>query len=409
MTLVIPISHVDRVGALRLIRWIAFMSSQHGYSMLNEKILLVVSQRASKYPTFKPTCWIAAKAFGEARCHIPDGEYEKGWPASANWSFKEALNHVAQHLREDMFWLEADAIPVRPTWWNEIKAEWSVAQAAGKSFMGALVPHARGHMTGVAVYGRNWRSIAPSLVECPDHDAFDTYSGPQVLPNMHQTPLIQHVFRRHDPNWAPPGLGILDPRACVFHQDKVGKLIYLLDEAHYKSECRFHPLYGYATLETNDKTMRRFYYAQNATRHFRSGDKTFIFEQLQAFGGAVPGAYMTDSESLQVALNDLASNPATGISEITQEEYENCTKKKLPPESKSTSPHLSAPLQAALLSTPSKSPAVLVVDPQSTGDAKEGPVTIKDIDEVLKTEKIEKAPSQVPPSGRPRKIEKPKG
>lgn len=411
MTIVLSTCDRDIKAALRLVKWIGFLSQQMGNSMLREKFLLVASQRATRYPHFKPLCWLAARIFGEARCHVPDHEHEVGWPGAANWMFKQCLEHVEANFPDDILFLEPDVVMVRATWFDEFKAEWQIAKDAGRSFLGALVPHNVTHMTGIAVYPANWREVAPRLAQCPDHDAWDCYAAPEVLPRLQQTNLIQHVFRRHDPGWAPPHVGILDRRAALFHQDKKGALIHMLDAANFNGECIDHPLFGFRNLAYQERVMRKFYYAANATMPKSSHGITIAFDKLDPFGGAIPGAFTTELENEQIALADLTSNPTTGVSEITQEEYEALTKKKLPPPPSSTlnpwSNSGNKVPSAAILPTPSKSPAVLVAESSSHGseiDQKQM-TPLKDIGDVVKVETI--VPSQpvigAVKSARPRK------
>jgi len=413
MQLVIAVSHVDLPQAVRQMKWIGMLSQANDNSMLLESCLLVVSRRASFRNGFKELCWLAAKIFREARCYVPAGEQEKGWPSSANWMFAQALCHAEQHFGEDILFLEPDACPLKPSWFDEVQDEWVVAKRNGKSFMGARVPHTPDHMTGNAVYGRDWRSLAPTLVSVPDHDAFDTYSSPQVLPHCHVTHLIQHVFRRHEKGWRPPHLAIVDRRAVIFHQDKHGALIPMLDKALFNGAGMDHPLFGYRNSYEPEKCMRKFYHTQNGTKVWKSHGYSFVFDRVDPIGGTLPGVYTTEFEAEQAALDDLASNPTNGIREISAQEWERYTKKKWEKPISNTSKPLSgtSPL-VPILPTPSQSPAVLVAEPinpptdPTAGGTKP---MIRDINDVLKTGTVEPAvPSQaptlnVPKSGRPRK------
>lgn len=140
--------------------------------------------------------------------------------------------------------------------------------------------------------------------------------------------------------------------------------------------------------------MTKFYYAVNATRAIQSHGRRFIFEALDCHGGSIPGAYQTDNEEEQIALGELTMNPTTGVTEISQEEWENSTKKKaLPVPSSSTSKPWNATLpQAALRPTPSKGPAALVAEPVSKASKETGAVgPIKDIAEVIKIGEVQAA------------------
>ena len=395
MKLVLAASHTDIKAALRLMGWLGWLSEKNDRSMLNESVLLVVSRRASRYPKFKELCWLAARIFGEARCYVPETEYEHGWPGAANWMFQKALEHVERHFPDDIFFLEPDGMPITPDWYDRIQGEWLDAQAKGKTFMGAYVPHDVNHMTGIAVYGKNWRKVAPSLINVPDNDAWDTHAGKETVPNAHLTKLIQHVFRRHDPGWGVPSLGILDRNAVLFHQDKMGRLPALLDQAYYSGQCRVHPLFSYELLGREDAVMRKFYYAANVTKAIVAHGKRFPFEACRIHGGAIPGSYSTEVETDQAALAELTGNPATGVTELPKEEWESVTKKKAPmPQHLNTSSPLKDSLQkVALLPTPSQSPAVPVAEPGSQASKSAPGITgpIKDIADVIKTDTVQPA------------------
>lgn len=391
MILAINCSHVDISLALRQMLWIGFLSEKNGNSMLNESLVLTASRRASRYPKFQYLDWLAARIFGRYTCHIPDTEHEVGWPGAANWLFGRALFHVEQ-FEDDVFFLEPDAMPLVPTWYDRIQEEWVVAQENGKTFMGAMVPKPD-HMTGIAVYGKGWRKVAPSLVSVPDAEPWDVYSAPEVVPDCHFVEIIQHVFRRHDPGWSVPSLAIVDPKAVIFHQDKQGKLVCLLDQEYHSGECSIHPLFGPAVISSEEKVMRKFYYAVNATRAIQSHGKRFLFEALDCHGGAIPGAFSTESETDQVALADLTCNPTTGVTEISQQEWENVTKKKAPlaQNSNISKPWSGTLPQAALSTTPSGKAAVVVAEAASSASRDGTPGVIKDIADVIKTDVVQPA------------------
>ena len=405
MKLVLSVSHKDLRQALKQMAWIGFLSERDGNSMLDESLLLVISRRASNYEDFKRLVWLGSKIFGECRCHVPDTEHEVGWPGSANFMFKESLEHVEKHFPDDIFFLEPDGMPLVPDWWRRINEEWDVAQGLQKPFMGAYVHHSTPHMTGIAAYSKDWRQYVAHLASCPDHDAFDTHAGSAIMPLAHWVHLIQHVFRRHEKGWEVPSLGILDKRAVIFHQDKRGKLIALIDQHIYQGACSEHGLFGYEHLFQPNIVMTKFYYTQNATKSYSVGDHRFAFTPLEAFGGSVPGVLDLEDEERQIAISELTGNPTTGITELTMEEWENVTKKKWLPQLSSTSGPLkpSPPLMpnAAILPVPSRSPAAVVVEGPSSSPSIEGPAQIENIEDVLKTAPVE--PSQAPASNRPRR------
>lgn len=382
MMLVLAYSDKDIAQAKRLMHWIGFLSSQIDNAMLHQSILLVPSRLASHHSCHRQICWMATHFFGEARCHMaPD--HEVGWPGAANSMFKEALLHVEQHFEEDIFFLEPDAIPLVPDWYEQILKAWSEAPPTA-IFMGALVTHAVPHMTGIAVYARDWRSVAPAISECPDESAWDVWGARQVMPYTHWTKLIQHVFKRPQVGYRVPGLEVLDGESVIFHQDKAGDLIRLIDEAQYNGECGRHPLYSYFD-RNNPNHMTKYYYSQNATKAARSAGRTFVFEALPPIGGAVPGVLMLTDEGEQIAMSELVNNPTTGISELSLEEFETTAKKKLDPERLNISKPSSATQMPMLpiTPTPSKSPAVLVAAGESIDFSKPSSTPVHRTEEEL--------------------------
>lgn len=407
MILTIAVSDKDLQQAIRQMKWIGWLSSQNDNSMLGESCLLVCSRRASFRAGFKYLCWLTARIFREARCYVPENEHEVGWPGAANWMFSECLTHVEKHFPDDIFFLEPDGLPLVPTWWDQFQAEWDVARSTGKSFMGARVEHSTVHMTGIAVYGEEWREVAPMLIQSPDHDAWDCYAASQVVPRAHLVPLIQHVFRRSDPGWRVPHLSILDKRAVLFHQDKKGVLLPMLDAAHYHGQAADHPLFGYRESYQEAKVMRKFYRADNATKVWKSQGYKFAFDRIDSIAGTTPGVFTTEFEAEQSALDDLAANPVNGIREISVEEWERHTKKKwVKPILNTSKPLKETSPVVPILPTPSQSPATLVAEPGPTtapGDAKAAVTEqkpLKDISEVVKTGNVK---TDKPKSNRPRK------
>lgn len=147
--------------------------------------------------------------------------------------------------------------------------------------------------------------------------------------------------------------------------------------------------------------MTKFYHTANATKAVKSHGKSFTFEPLPSHGGAVPGVLTTDNEADQLALDEVAMNPTTGVTELSQEEWEEATKKKFQERSTNTSGPLKTPQPPQQLSvrpTPSKRAALLVEEPVksvSSDPAETGTSQIADINDVLKIDEVE--PPQTAP------------
>lgn len=415
MLLALATCHLDVSQAERLVKWIGFLSEQGPGRMTEEQFLLVASRESTKLPQYESILDLSAVIFDGAYSVVPP-EREQGWPGSANSMFLAAAE-FAEKAEVPLLFLEPDAIPISRAWFSVIGEEYA---QCGKPFLGGYVPTPPPHMTGIGVYPSIWRQYAPSLANVPDSAGWDTYCAGEVNPHCHFTPLIQHVFKRHEPGWSIPGLNALDKRAVLFHQDKQGKLIRLLDESLYGWACARHPLFSYLSHTQEERSMTKFYATVNATKAIVArGGYRFIFDPVEAFAGSMPGVYATEIQAEQDLLDDLAQNPVTGVREIDQQEWEKLAKKNwihpvLTTSKRSSETSLPAmpgsrptPTQTPILPTPSRKAAVVVAEPVSAvGDpnAPAGLSQIKDINEVLRMDTVQ--PSQPPPTGAKSKTKK---
>ena len=154
--------------------------------------------------------------------------HEEGYGCAANWLFKGALEMAeTYHPEEPMLWIEADTVPIRPTWLAEITAEYA---ACGKPFMGDFHPFGTiPHMTGVAVYPPNWRELAPSLAALPGPKpecGWDTACAHETVPQMAQSRTIQQIWRPGP--FTAANVSRVNASTALFHQCKDGSLIDVL-------------------------------------------------------------------------------------------------------------------------------------------------------------------------------------
>lgn len=395
MLIVLPISHKDITLAIRLVKWIKFIS---GESMRKEIALLVPSRSVAKTMKSKMVelADAANETFGAALCFVPPTEDERGWPHSPNFMFKQALEHVEQHFQDDVFWLEPDAVPLHSSWFSRFKGEFlESAVPAGKRFMGDHVKVATPHMSGIGVYGKNWRSVAPKLAEVTAAP-WDVYAAEQIMPAAHFTDLIQHV-----PNSPYIGsLRILEAGAVVFHADKQHRLMRLLDMLRFNGE--FYQ--GRSDVVQEREKSMRYYHAANATKRIKAGDVEIQFEPYAVIGGAVSGLFSTESETEIWALSHGAGS---GVTEITKEEYDH--------KKKAVASNSSGPLSPRLQQTIDQAPAGADVAAAVANAAKEegpelpqSPVplggSIDDVLEMRKIKPVEPVPQAQKPKPRKPKI-----
>lgn len=209
----------------KLAEWIVELGGVKTHSLL-----LVPSRRTSREGLESPLIETFQKAFGSVEVFNPAGEDEYGWPDSANFAWRQVVNHVTYNLGDcPFFWFEADSVPLVPDWLDQIEAEFT---QAGKPFMGGYVQidNIPPHLTGISVYHYTTR-------HCPMYGVVQYqqgYSSPQVawdvalarwiLPMAHITDLIQHEWKP-EPFENLESLVRLNPKAVIYHQCKDGSLI----------------------------------------------------------------------------------------------------------------------------------------------------------------------------------------
>lgn len=149
-------------------------------------------------------------------------EKRKGWPDGPNQCFAVAAEIVqAIPGNEPWLWLEADCVPVRPAWLDEIEAEYRFGQ---KDIMGnvnstfGMDGKVSGqHVTGVAVYPHDFLKKCPVLRTIVESNAqyraqghlppaFDCYIAPYVLPNYCESHTIQQFWKSHNFRESPDGI-----------------------------------------------------------------------------------------------------------------------------------------------------------------------------------------------------------
>lgn len=173
---------------------------------------------------------------------------QHGWPQGPNWLFRTAARYAKQR-GQPFFFLEPDAVPLKPGWFDQLVAEYT---ASGKPFMGALLDCEQAglpnrYLAGVACYPAHAIDIIGPPLEDRPHIAWDVAAAEAVVPHAINSPRIQHVwgnyrqspvFAEHRAHNGPANVltrGDLWGEALVFHRNKDGSLIRLLggDAPHF--------------------------------------------------------------------------------------------------------------------------------------------------------------------------------
>jgi hypothetical protein len=319
MLLTIAFSHRDISQAARLLRWMQALD--RGPQLLKQRgVLLVASGLARSMDRIIEVADAAIDTFGYGYLHVVDFPTgEPRYPHCSNIMFQESLLHARKHFNEDVLWIEPDAVPTTRDWILRIESEFN---AHGKPFLGNLVTMSSvPHMTGNAIYRRDWEEYAPSILKAT-HEAWDTFCAPEILQHYARTNLIQHVWRQ--PRIT---LAMLDRNAVIFHQDKTSRMIRFLDQDLFGGEL----FRGKSDIIDDRYDMTKFYHTTNASLRRRAGGYEFRFGAYDMVGGAMSGVLALESDGEQAAMAMLSNDPRTGVTEIAQEEYERCSKKKHEP------------------------------------------------------------------------------
>jgi hypothetical protein len=235
LIVVLPVSRPDFHLAVQWLRWAILLrrSTEHVISHLYPLIVVPAAsvkpeEVAQLVALCEETVW-----WQVAQQAVEYEHPELGYAAAANGLFKAALEIAeARAPGKAVLWAEADTVPTRVTWFNEIEEEYA---ECGKPFMGAF--HAHGpipHMSGNAVYPPNWRQLAPSLAALPGpkpEQGWDSACAHETVPQMAIAETIQQVwiappFSRHNVD------RILKPKTALFHRCKDGTLVDVLAERY---------------------------------------------------------------------------------------------------------------------------------------------------------------------------------
>jgi len=164
------------------------------------------------------------------------GDAWNHWPESCNNAFRQIAKYIEYGSKEPWLWLEADAVPLKKGWLDQIEAEYKTALDNGKVFLGDFVhinePGFVDHCSGIAVYPGVMSDHAGDALLAHDL-AWDVTGAGQIIPKMHKSKSILHRWKYPAfENWEQVEKRIFQvkPECVLFHSDKRGSLVPLLRE-----------------------------------------------------------------------------------------------------------------------------------------------------------------------------------
>jgi len=334
----VTVCHKDINQFWRWMKWTSTMRSYHTplgydhtlYVMANQRIqpeIDDIMEVCSGYGLWKKVRF--------KRCETED---ERGWPASPTHLFINLLEWVEKETADDLLFCEPDTTPLSPDWIDLLQSEF---EEGGKPFMGVEVRTMDDgikmgfndfHMSGVGIYGKDWRNAAPALADVleascegalfPTGHAWDLFAGHQTVPNMHRTQKIQHTWR---PKFVSKlSLPIVKPETILFHQTKDQALMKLWDEVHYGGK-----IFGEGSdLIQPIKIAPSFYHTEVASKPFKIAQGEYLpWKKVGPSIGGVQAGVLRVIDPANAIFLDFEATQKKGIRKITAEEFEVLTRK----------------------------------------------------------------------------------
>lgn len=174
-------------------------------------IEFIVSARRDTNPvTVAAIATLAATRFANVRV-IKGKRFGTGWPQGCNDLWQETMMRVSQmhdsgHIKSDgVLTFEADCLPLRPDWLNQLALEWAHAKGIGKLICGhahcwpleedAEQAGKPGHINGNAIFHCSATDRLPALNGSDARVGWDCYHSKLLLTNGVDTPMIAQKYR----------------------------------------------------------------------------------------------------------------------------------------------------------------------------------------------------------------------
>lgn len=305
--------HRDIDAARRWLAWAGFLACEMEPTTRHDLVVM----RTRRMDELVLPALVPGVRVTQAVCRDED---ERGYPGSATHLFVRTLEFCNERFpgRPVMF-CEADTVPLRLGWMDSIAAEYA---QCGKPFMGFHVTTSVcPHMAGCGVYPADWRKRSPLLAGVLDAprdstlfgkdrgQAWDIYAAPDVEPQMAHSKTIQQIWQ--------PGLWLgakslnrLSPHAALFHQDKGGSLIRLLNRERFGG--RFD--WGFA------KDATPFFMLEAPTERLIVKGEMFIpFRKVARGPGGLLSIHKSEDPAEATILRSLCGH--FGLTQIDEAEY----------------------------------------------------------------------------------------
>lgn len=243
MLIVISTHAGDIQMSIRLMEWIAKLNGGP-----HDRSIVVIMDRGVQFDDFMEFRSAALEAFKDCTFQVVDIP-DRGWEKAPNAMFKEVCL-LAGGISCCFLYIEPDCVPLRKGWLEAIEAEYL---RLGKPYMGDIYvsdkhpPSTQPQfMSGIAVYP----ATAFQELKFDGKLAWDMENAQHMIANGAHTDLIRHRWGEKD---LPPTFverietnaavnaftpEMIRPQAVLFHRNKDGTLIDILDRRLHPKDYR---------------------------------------------------------------------------------------------------------------------------------------------------------------------------
>jgi hypothetical protein len=314
---ILAICHRDAIAAQRWLKWASYLASKNGGDVSRKNLVVFVTHRVAAQGTeqFAESIIPSDNWFKTYYAVCPD-EYEIGYPGSANHIFLRALEYCKKHFpAHDTLFIEPDCVPVDIDWFTAIEKEWGKHD---KKFMGGLTESNHSHMTGNAVYDKDWPSAAPSILTVLDRKdsggmfpnglgfPFDLWIAGDVLKSFYRAETIFQVWAPGQ--WNKSNVNRIQTGAKLVHQDKTGSLVMTMARTKFPGFLDHMP------------APSAFFLLQSPEHKFNVNGQVFEFTPCsRAPDGAWWSVFRPDDYEAEMILNSVSGKQ--GLQAISQDDY----------------------------------------------------------------------------------------
>lgn len=318
---IVPIlcfSNADFICAVRWIRWASYLSTKPDGIMVGVPVVVFGQQQttAKQWRQLKAAVW--PRSTLDIRWEKNPDKEDYPYPMGANHGFLRSLEHVVENYPKcAALFVEPDCIPLRPSWFHEIQAEYNTHD---KCFSGQQVASNEPHSTGNAIYGYQWPRRAASISRCMDRKnsggmfadgcgyPFDLFIGAEVLADFYPSKRIYQVWRPG--YWTSESLGKIPQEVCLLHQSKDASLISVICQKNYPEFL----------TELSEYT-RRYFMLESRKSEVMHGKQVIKFKPCAVGGGGTRFSVKTPEHAVEEEVL-LSLCGKLGVSEISKEDYD---------------------------------------------------------------------------------------